>query len=368
MQRMPVWIGAAQCLSAMGDGLPAHVERLRSGGTALREWPTIASKPLVAGRVPADLLPDGPHRAQRLLDRCLSAMLLEAAPKSAERWMLVLASTKGDIEAMERGDAAGSALPLLGERMRQRCGRDEAPAVISLACASGTTALIHACTAIEQGHCDHALVVGIDVLSRFVLDGFASLYALDAVPCRPFDEKRAGTSLGEGCAGIVASRDRSRVPRVLGRWIAGAIAHDANHISGPSRTGEGLLRAVQNVLRQASMASADISAINAHGTGTPYNDAMESIAFERAGLSDAPLSCYKGWFGHTLGAAGLLEAAIALHALRDGWVLRTEGLREVGVPGRINVIKEDVRTDGRVLLKTSSGFGGCNAAMIIEAA
>ena len=198
MQRLPVWIGAAHGLSALGEGVAAHVARMRSGGTALREWPAPASKPLIAGRLPEALLPDGPHR---LLDLCLTAMLAEIAPLPNERWMLVLASTKGHIEALEHGDASASALPLLGEHMRQRCGRIEPPVVISLACASGTAALIHACTAIEQGHCDHALVVGIDVLSRFVLDGFASLYALDAVPCRPFDDKRAGTSLGEACAG-----------------------------------------------------------------------------------------------------------------------------------------------------------------------
>lgn len=368
MQRIPVWIGAAHGLSALGEGSDAHVARMRSGGTALREWPAPASKPLIAGRIPEALLPDGQHRVQRLLDLCLNAMLVEVALQPNERWLLVLASTKGHIDALEHGDATASALPLLGEHMRQRCGRTEPPVVISLACASGTAALIHACTAIEQGHCDHALVVGIDVLSRFVLDGFASLYALDAVPCRPFDEKRAGTSLGEACAGVVASRDKGRIPRVIGRWMAGAIAHDANHISGPSRTGEGLLRAVQTALRQTSLSPSDISVINAHGTGTPYNDAMESIAFQRCGLSDAPLSGYKGWFGHTLGAAGLLETIIALHALREGVVLRTEGLGQMGVPGKVNVLSADERTTGSVLLKTSSGFGGCNAAVIIETA
>lgn len=368
MQRIPVWIGAAHGISALGEGIDGHVERMTSGGTALREWSVPASKPLVAGRIPADSLTEGPQRVQRLLDRCVDALLAEAAPSGAERWMLVLATTKGDIEALERGDAAASALPLLGERMRRRCGMAEPPLVISLACASGTAALIQACSAIQQGHCDHALVVGIDVLSRFVLDGFASLYALDAVPCRPFDAARAGTSLGEACAGVVVSRDKGRVPRLMGRWRGGAIAHDANHISGPSRTGEGLLRAVQSVSRQAGFSSADIHAINAHGTGTSYNDAMESIAFERAGLSEAPLSGYKGWFGHTLGAAGLLETAIALKALQYGVVIRTEGLHETGVPGRVNVLREDARARGPVLLKTSSGFGGSNAAVIIEAA
>lgn len=368
MQRIPVWIGAAHGISALGEGIDEHVKHMTEGGTALREWPAIASKPLVAGRISADLLPEGPHRVRRLLDRCVDDLMVEAAPSRTERWMLILATTKGDIEALEQGDAAASALPLLGDRMRQRCGTDVAPTVISLACASGTAALIQACTAIEQDHCDHALVVGIDALSRFVLDGFASLYALDAVPCRPFDAARAGTSLGEACAGVVASRDKGRVPRLLGRWMAGAIAHDANHISGPSRTGEGLLRAIQSALRQASMTSLDIHAINAHGTGTSYNDAMESIGFERSGLSDAPMSGYKGWFGHTLGAAGLLETTIALKALQDGTVLRTEGLTEAGVPGRVNVLRSDAQARGAVLLKTSSGFGGSNAAVIIEAA
>lgn len=367
MKRPPIWIGAPRCVSALGEGLPQHVRRMREGSTALSPWKGAASKPLIAGAIPEGLLPVGPQRIQRLLDRCLVDLVAALKPRPAERWLLVLASTKGDIDALERGDAAASALPLLGEHVRRCAGISAPPIVVSLACASGTAALTAACSAIEQDHCDHALVIGVDVLSRFVLEGFASLYALDAGPCRPFDAGRAGTTLGEACAVVVATRDRDRMPELIGRWVAGAIAHDANHISGPSRTGEGLLRAVNGALRLAGLDPGAITAVNAHGTGTSYNDAMESIAFERCGLSDVPLSGYKGWFGHTLGAAGLLESMIAVQALRDGSVLRTMGLQEQGVPGKVNAIREDCTVTGRTLLKTSSGFGGCNAAVIIEA-
>lgn len=367
MSGAPIWIGAAHCVSALGEGPRFHLQRMRDGGTALRTVPGLTAKPMIAGLIPDELLPAGPRRIQRLLDRCLLELLDDLKPRQHERWLLVVATTKGDIAAMEQGDAAASALPLLGEHARQRCGFGAQPLVVSLACASGTAAFILACSAIEQDRYDHAIVIGADALSRFVLEGFASLYALDTVPCRPFDAHRAGTTLGEACAAVAISRDRDRIPEVIGRWVAGSIAHDANHISGPSRTGEGLLRAVQNALRIADLRASDIAAVNAHGTGTAYNDAMESIAFERCGLSDAPLSGYKGWFGHTLGAAGLLETIVAVQALREGTVLRTLGLSEPGVPGRVNAISADAPVPGRMLLKTSSGFGGCNAAVIIEA-
>ncbi|MBX2974097.1 MAG: beta-ketoacyl synthase [Flavobacteriales bacterium] len=366
--RVPVWIGAARCVSALGEGAAAHVARMRTGGTALREHPGPASKPMVMGRIPEELLPDGPDRIHRLMDRCLAPLLDEVRPKPDERWLLVIATAKGDIHAMEQGDAAASAIPLLAEHIRQRCGIAHPPLTISLACASGTAALIAACTAIEQGHADHAIVLAADALSRFVLDGFAALFALDPGPCHPFDAARKGTTLGEACAAVAVSRDRSRMPRMLGRWRAGAIAHDANHISGPSRTGEGLLRAVRSAMRQAAVQPSDIAVVNAHGTGTDYNDAMESIAFERSGLGDVPISGYKGWFGHTLGAAGLLETVIALEALREGTALRTEGFSTTNVPGRVHVLTNDQQVRGNLLLKTSSGFGGANAAVLIEAA
>ena len=367
MKAPSIVLGSAHCISAVGEGIEQSFARMRNGGTASALRDGIGTRPATLGMIAEELLPSGPHRIHRLLDRCLTPVLDQLKPLPHERWACVLATTKGDVAALVNGDPLASALPLVAEHVRVRCGFKEAPITISLACASGTAAIITACSAIERGHFDHAIVIGADVLSRFVVDGFAALFALDAEPCKPFDAQRAGINLGEACAIVVVSRDPSRVPDPLGTWLGGAIAHDANHISGPSRTGEGLMRAVNGAMRMAEAAPIDIGAINAHATGTDYNDAMESIAYERCGLSAIPVSGYKGWFGHTLGAAGVLETVLALRALNEGLVLRTEGLGTAGVPGKVNVIDTDTPARSNVLLKTSSGFGGINAALLLQA-
>ena len=143
----------------------------------------------------------------------------------------------------------------------------------------------------------------------------------------------------------------------------GAIRNDANHISGPSRTGEGSYRALRAVL--GDIDSEQIAVVNAHGTATLYNDEMESIAINRAGLASVPVNGLKGYYGHTMGAAGILETILSMQAIDDNIILATKGYDTIGVTYPLNVSNQHQTTNKRVFIKLLSGFGGCNAALLM---
>lgn len=150
------------------------------------------------------------------------------------------------------------------------------------------------------------------------------------------------------------------------QYISGASSNDANHISGPSRTGEGLHRSIERTLNPASVRSAQIGYLSAHGTGTSFNDEMESIAFERSNLSEIPVNSMKGYFGHTLGAAGVIETMLGLEAMRRKELVPSLGFEEMGVSRPMNIITETTAPTSDYFLKTASGFGGCNAAALFK--
>ena len=145
--------------------------------------------------------------------------------------------------------------------------------------------------------------------------------------------------------------------------MAGAVRNDATHISAPSRTGEGSYRALQHILSEIGNRKSEIAFINAHGTATPYNDAMEMNAIVRAGLEQIPVNSFKSYFGHTLGAAGVVETIISMQALSEGLILKTFGF-ENNEQLTLNVCKENRTTDKRCFIKMMSGFGGVNAALL----
>jgi 3-oxoacyl-[acyl-carrier-protein] synthase-1 len=214
---------------------------------------------------------------------------------------------------------------------------------------------------------DHAVVVGADVLSEFIVSGFNSLMALSDQPCRPYDKDRNGINLGEGAGAILFSAR----PEVFGvqqkvELTGAGSSNDANHISGPSRTGKELALAIDRALKMANINARDIDSISAHGTATIFNDEMEARAFNLAGLRQKPLYSLKGNFGHTLGAAGVIETIIAKHALDNNMIPGTKGFFLNGVPVEVNISKKTTSAQQRRILKTASGFGGCNAAIILE--
>lgn len=239
------------------------------------------------------------------------------------------------------------------------------PVVVSQACISGVSAILVARMFLETGRYRHIVVTGGDVLSKFIVSGFQSFKALSQGICRPFDASRDGLSLGEGAATIIFSiAGESELPPNSIAVKTGAISNDANHISGPSRTAEGLFRALTQTFNNNDPAS--LAFINAHGTGTPYNDEMEAVAISRAGLEMVPVNSLKGYFGHTLGAAGIIETIVCMHSLKNSQLVKSLGFTSSGVSRSINMITGVQGTEGTECLKLASGFGGCNAVVRIK--
>lgn len=281
-----------------------------------------------------------------------------------KRTAFILSSTKGNIE--ENISLADSA-----QRIASQLGIDSKPIVVCNACISGLSALILGNRLIDSGLYDAAIVCGCDTPRQFILSGFQSLKALSPEPCRPFDMERMGLNLGEAAATLILSKN----PIQGNSWRMGDgfIRNDAFHISTPSKTADGLYLSLQRTLesftkeisstcKQIDM-KAHLAFINAHGTATLFNDQMESVAIERAGLSDLPANAYKSFWGHTMGAAGILETIISMKAIDDDTILGTRGFSELGVSGKMNICAENRPTDKKGFIKMLSGFGGCNATI-----
>jgi 3-oxoacyl-[acyl-carrier-protein] synthase-1 len=274
--------------------------------------------------------------------------------------LLLLSTTKGEITALEN-ESSSMYLSTIAWNLARKMGFELEPWVISNACVSGLQALAVANRIVEAGLYGRVFVVAGDLVTDFVLSGFGSFQALADEPCRPYDAARTGVNLGEAVAAALISTTPSSI-KILGE---GAI-NDANHISGPSRTGEGLYRSIALALEQAGLHPSQLDYISAHGTATVYNDEMESIAFHRSGLQEVPLNSLKGYFGHTLGAAGLLECIVAFESAKKGVLYPSLGYTEHGVTHDLNVIQKSIDVPVHYFMKTASGFGGCNTAVIFE--
>ena len=276
------------------------------------------------------------------------------------RTIFIISSTKGDPEQIKNPfNAAISAI-------QQRCNLANRPLIISNACISGIVAINTAHNLINAGLYDHAVVIGCDVLSDFIIYGFQSLFAIGDAPCKPFDAARNGISIGEGCGAVVISGSENVYKTAPFQLLAGTTANDANHISGPSRTGEGLFRSVRKTMEKNGITVDELGFISAHGTATVFNDEMESNAFDRLNINHVPLNSLKGYFGHTLGAAGVIETAGCLQMLRNGILLKSLGFYEPGTSKPLNIVAKNTNADLKTILKTASGFGGGNASLIIR--
>lgn len=279
---------------------------------------------------------------------------------SSDRVLFIVSSTKGNVELLEQ-DPSGhdSRLPIwhTAKVVASHFGNNVEPVCVTNACASGIIAQIAAQRAIESGEYDYSVVIGADMLSKFVVSGFQCLKALSPERCRPFDSSRRGLNLSEAAATIVFGRSGKGIGVGL---ECGCIRNDANHISAPSRTGEGQLAALESVLEKVP--ADDIAFVNLHGTATLYNDNMESVALHRAGLDNVPAFSLKSFFGHTLGAAGVMETVISALAFLDGVALPTFCHEENGVDFKLNLSGSARSCKGGRFMKIMSGFGGINAA------
>jgi 3-oxoacyl-[acyl-carrier-protein] synthase I len=282
-----------------------------------------------------------------------------------EKLLLIYSTTKGNIDVLENKYSNISSerayLSELGHILKTHFHFHHTPLILSNACISGLLAIIIAQRYIKSGFFNHVIVCGGDILTEFTISGFKSFNALSQEPCKPFDLNRTGINLGEAVASILLSNDEKYANLYGTEIVSGSSANDANHISGPSRTGDGLYQSLSNL---SFINKETIGFISAHGTATPFNDEMESIAFERAGLLNIPVNSLKGYYGHTLGAAGVLETILSLESLKHQKLIKSAGFDTKGVSGNICFIEKHENKQFNSFIKTASGFGGCNAAAL----
>jgi len=285
----------------------------------------------------------------------------------SERTGIILSTTKGNINLLEQPNSFEKERVLLwrlGEIIGEYFGNPKRVEVLSNACISGVVAINTAASIIESGKYDNVIVCGGDIVSRFVVSGFMSFLSLSPTACKPFDENRDGLSLGEAAGTIILSNAPKQGENIA--WLGGDSANDANHISGPSRTGEGSFIAIQKAMKEAGIKSSAISHISAHGTATPYNDEMESIAISRHQMETVPVNSLKGNWGHTLGAAGIIETIALAEEMRQNTLLKTAGFSTPGISKPLNIIDKTQSQEISYALKMASGFGGSNAALVLK--
>ena len=410
-----VYISSSYMITSLGSGVQENFEAALQGQSGVHMCldTTKSQNPVMAGIIDLAVFEGLSEKydgscgfgsytdAELLAINCVENVVGDAG--LPERTGLVIASAKGNVAMLEGRCGApktqqvtdlqtalptqGSKLPQCSEnqsgassrkascpqhlqenrlnRVGEFFGIDESDVYyISNACISGVSALIFARRMILSGRYDNMIVVGVDVQNRFIISGFASFKSLSPELCRPYDALRCGLNLGEACGAVMLTKTgTSELVAIDG----GSASDDANHISGPSRTGDGLYFAMRDAMSEAGVGPADVDMLQMHGTATAYNDEMESKAAGLAGLSDVPAQSLKPYFGHTMGASGIIETILAAEELKRGIFLGVKGFEELGVPVPLNVSAENrLITNPQHCLKTASGFGGTNAAVLLS--
>lgn len=349
-------------LSPLGDTSEANFQAVKTGKSSLRKLEHAFGTPLditasvFESTVRKQLMLEGFTWFESLVIRSVKSALQQSNINCMdEQVCLVLSTTKANVEWLgtltDEEVIPGNA----ARKIAAYLGFSRNPIVVCNACISGVSALITASRLIDAGIYRQVVVCGCDVLGKFIVSGFDSLKALSPDECRPFDEERIGLNLGEAAATMILSSEK-------GLWniVHGEVCNDAYHISTPSPKAVGSGMALQ---RMGLETQEEWAFINLHGTATMYNDQMEWKAIEKAGVAHLPVNGYKGYFGHTMGAAGILECILSMLSVEDGSVLGTRGFQATGVSGNINISPHLQLTNKSSFVKLISGFGGCNAAI-----
>lgn len=352
-------------VSPLGGTSKENYQNIKSGRTGLRQYenpwgiPETITASLFSEEQNRTLAIDGLSRFESIVYTSVKEALSRVSfDITAKNVVFILASTKGNIENLAKSKEQSN-LAVSAKAVSNMLGFSNEPIVVCNACISGAAAQLLALRLIEGGHYDYAIVCGADCQSKFIVSGFSSLKALSAEPCRPFDIERYGLNLGEAAATIIYAKSLDNDCSEGWYMHAGAVRNDAVHISNPSKTAEGAIRAISKTIGE----NTDVSLVSLHGTATLYNDQMEAIALKRASLQRVPVMATKGYFGHTMGAAGVLETIISIMASDDHQALPTKGFSELGVSANIGVSNEPQTIEGESVLKVIAGFGGCNAAL-----
>ena len=362
-QDVMVSVLADNVISPLGETSEENYLAVKGGKSAIRTYAPMTLG-IPNGFVASLLSSDFEELAFRSAQKAIDASGINV---SSTRTVFILSSTKGAIEKLGQTDDDKLYLGNIAQRIATRLGIQLSPIVVCNACISGLAAMILASRLLVSKKYDYAVVCGADCPGRFIISGFQSLNAMSAFSCQPFDIERQGLNLGEAAATVVLGREittksvNNGYRRQVWQIGHGYIKNDAYHISSPSKTAEGLYEALQETMN--GIDKRNIAFINAHGTATLFNDQMEAIAIHRAELQDIPVNALKGYVGHTLGAAGIMETILCMKAVDDHTVLGTRGYEEVGVSGRIQLSSKHHSTIKTSFIKQLSGFGGCNATL-----
>jgi 3-oxoacyl-[acyl-carrier-protein] synthase II len=357
--------------TSLGNSVEATWQRLLKGHSGLDAIPHFQADRLTRQKaccIP-DLLPAARENRVCALTRRVLGPITPVPPGTCVIW----AGIKGDAEYIEADQ--NIEMPYLPEHYHQWvAARLSIGAIgfdINAACASSTVGMAIGAQKIARGEYGSVLVCAADVVTRFAFTGFSVLKAITPTVCRPFDKARDGMCIGDGAVAILladaATARKHKLDRLahLSGW---GISNDANHITGPSRDGAGLVMAIETAMGMAGLHPHDTQAFCAHGTGTLFNDSMELAAIEAVfGDRRFPVFSIKGAVGHTLGAAGGIDAAICAHALACKRIPPTVGLQtpESKAAGRVS--HQAQAFDGCNILTSNSGFGGVNAALVLHA-
>ena len=304
------------------------------------------------------------------LEKMLLLSLIPLVEKHSisEETAFILSTTKGNISLLknEKTLPEGVFLSNLAQKIADFFGFQTKPIVVSNACVSGVMAIGVAKNMILAGKYKDAFVIAGDEISEFVISGFNSFQAIGTEICKPYDKNRDGINIGEAAAAVYITSTPDENENFSFKILGDSAINDANHISGPSRTGDGLFASINNAMTEAQVSAEKIDFISAHGTATIYNDEMEAIAFNRMNLQNIPLNSLKAYYGHCLGASGLLESIISMESALNKTLIPSKNFKETGTSQPLNIIRENQSAEIKYILKTASGFGGCNAAIVLE--
>lgn len=379
------YIVSDNIISPLGFTSADNFEQLKKKKTGIlqrMEYSVFSEDPLCAAiidskRLDSEFRKLNPQDEYTRFEKLLILSIRDALQNSmvditSKRTLLIISSTKGNIDLLDTSLAAKFDKKRIylwesANVIANYFKNENKPLIVSNACVSGVVAIILAKRLLEQDQYENIIVSGADVLSRFVVSGFQSFKAVSNEVCKPYDASRDGISLGEGCGTIVLTNKQQLVTNKQPIIVkGGASSNDANHISGPSRTGDGLLLAITKTLKESNVQPSEVDYISGHGTATLFNDEMESLAITDAALAKVPMNSLKSYFGHTLGAAGIIESIIGLHSMRDNTLIGTYNYNEPGVSKPVHIIKDTQTAKVDTCLKTAAGFGGCNAAVLFQ--
>jgi len=372
-----VFITKTNCITPLGFDVATNVKNIGASvsGIQLHQNLSLMKAPFYASIINevdldsafAKISPaDNYTKLEKMMILALYPIVGKAKIDFSSKTGFILSTTKGNITALKNKSEENfqkAQLPNLAKTVADFFKFKTEPIVISNACVSGIMAVSVAKRLVQSEMYDNVFVVAGDEVSEFVLSGFNSFQAMSDSPCKPYSKNRSGVTLGEAAAAVLVSSNKGNSKIKI---IGDGSINDANHISGPSRTGEGLFRSIKSALAEAEIEATQIDYISAHGTATSFNDEMEAIAFNRLGLGNTPVNSLKGFYGHTLGASALLEAVIGIQSILESKLFVSLGFDELGVSQSINVIAKNENKNSKYFLKTASGFGGCNSAVLFE--